>query len=70
MTKIVQRFAINRSDSRQQQEPFVQRNKDGSFTFSNGTEGIQFVLSEEDVSGLLEGGRRILLEQPGEDELA
>ena len=63
-TKLIGRFTITKGDNRQEQRPFLQNNG-GSFSFSTGTEGIQFSLSDTDLVDLLtnRGKRRIILEE-------
>jgi len=69
-TRLVDRFLINKEDERQCQQPFVQNNGN-TFTFSTGTEGIEFSLSDSDLLDLVTNRRkrRIVFEsQPVTDE--
>ena len=63
-TKLVARFTIAPGDPRQVQRPFLQNNG-GTFSFSTGTEGIQFSLSDSDLLDLIthRTNRRIILEE-------
>ena len=66
VTKLLGRFKITKDDPCQVQEPFIQNNG-SSFTFSTGTEGIQFSLSDSDLLELIRHKkfcRIILPEQP------
>lgn len=64
VTKLVSRFQIKKGDPRVVQEPFLQNNG-ATFTFSTGTEGIIFSLSDSDLLGLIRGKKnwRIVLSE-------
>ncbi len=64
VTKLIGRFAIKKGDPRQVQEPFIQNNGT-TFTFSTGTEAIEFSLSDSDLLDLIRHKKnwRIVLEE-------
>ena len=70
VTKLVGRFTIVKGDERQCQEPFVQNNGNGTFSFSTGAEGIKFSLSDSDLLDLITDRRkrRIVLEENPPEE--
>jgi hypothetical protein len=57
VTKLVRRFTIVKGASGQEQRPFVQNNG-GTFSFSTGTEGIIFSLSDSDLLDLITHRKR------------
>jgi hypothetical protein len=61
VTRLVGRFKITRGESGQEQRPFVQNNG-GTFSFSTGSEGIQFSLSDTDLLDLIRRFWRVILE--------
>jgi hypothetical protein len=71
VTRLVDRFAIDKRDTGVEKRPFVQNNG-GTFTFSTGTEGIRFSLSDSDLLDLMTNRkpwRRIILEEnPPQEE--
>ncbi len=65
-TRLVKRFKINKGEPGQVQGPFLQNNG-GTFTFSTGTEGIIFSLSDSDLLDLVRGKKNwriVLAEEP------
>ena len=65
-TKLISRFQIKKGDPGVVQEPFLQNNGT-TFTFSTGTEGIIFSLSDSDLLDLIRGKKNwriVLSEEP------
>ena len=68
VTRLISRFQIKKGDP-VVQEPFLQNNGD-TFSFSTGTEGIIFSLSDSDLLDLIRGKKhwRIVLSEESESE--
>jgi hypothetical protein len=69
VTKLISRFQIKKGAPGVVQEPFLQNNGD-TFTFSTGTEGIIFSLSDSDLLDLIRGKKhwRIVLSEEADAE--
>jgi hypothetical protein len=66
VTKLVSRFKIKKGALGVVREPFLQNNGT-TFTFSTGTEGIIFSLSDSDLLDLIRGKKHwriVLTEEP------